>query len=150
MALVRLRRSVRAIVLDEGDRVLLCRFVIPEPGGAVVVWAAPGGGVERGESVLAALQRELREETGLVIDGEPPHVWHQEVIDPGHAAGYDGVINDYFLVRPRRSTRVARCPTMSSPPRTSRASAGGGCAKSPDTGVRICSHRATWPRRWRR
>jgi 8-oxo-dGTP diphosphatase len=26
-------------------------------------------------------------------------VWHQEVIAAGHAAGYDGVINDYFLVR---------------------------------------------------
>ncbi|WP_416482780.1 NUDIX domain-containing protein [Streptomyces sp. CL12] len=112
MALVRLRRSVRAIALDEGDRVLLCRFVLPKPTGPIVVWAAPGGGVERGESVLAALQRELREETGLVIDGEPPHVWHQEVIDPGHA--------------------------------------GGGCATSPDIGARTCSHRATWPRRWRR
>ncbi|WP_330258257.1 NUDIX domain-containing protein [Streptomyces murinus] len=55
MALVRLRRSVRAIVLDEGDRVLLCRFVLPKPTGPIVVWAAPGGGVERGESVLAAL-----------------------------------------------------------------------------------------------
>ncbi|MGW4885655.1 NUDIX domain-containing protein [Streptomyces murinus] len=99
MALMWLRRSVRAIVLDEGDRVLLCRFVLPKPTGPIVVWAAPGGGVERGESVLAALQRELREEAGLAIDGEPPHVWHQEVIDPGHAVGYDGVINDYFLVR---------------------------------------------------
>ncbi|MEV7499262.1 NUDIX domain-containing protein [Streptomyces sp. NPDC093018] len=99
MAPVRLRRSVRAIVLDEGDRVLLCRFVIPQPDGPVVVWAAPGGGVERGESALAALRRELREETGLALDGAPPHVWHQEVVDPGHAVGHDGVINDYFLVR---------------------------------------------------
>ncbi|GAA1042783.1 NUDIX domain-containing protein [Streptomyces murinus] len=64
MALVRLRRSVRAIVLDEGDRVLLCRFLLPKPTGPIVVWAAPGGGVERGESVLAALQRELREIAG--------------------------------------------------------------------------------------
>ncbi|MEV5008487.1 NUDIX domain-containing protein [Streptomyces sp. NPDC056159] len=99
MALVHLRRSVRAVVLDEGDRILLCRFVIPKPTGPIVVWAAPGGGVERGESVLAALRRELREEVGLAIDADPPHVWHQEVIDPAHAVGYDGVINDYFLVR---------------------------------------------------
>ncbi len=28
---------------------MLCRFVFPEPVGTVV-WAAPGGGVERGET----------------------------------------------------------------------------------------------------
>ncbi|WP_245687124.1 NUDIX domain-containing protein [Streptacidiphilus griseoplanus] len=49
MATVRLRHSVRAIVLDEEDRILLCRHTAPEPPGTVV-WAAPGGGVERGET----------------------------------------------------------------------------------------------------
>ncbi|MET8336376.1 NUDIX domain-containing protein [Streptosporangium canum] len=99
MSLVQLRRSVRAVVLDEDDRILLCRFVIPQPTGTIVVWAAPGGGVERDEAVLVALRRELHEEVGLAIDADPPHVWHQEVIEPGHAVGYDGVVNDYFLVR---------------------------------------------------
>jgi len=95
---VNLRHSARAIVLDEDDRILLCRFAIPEPAGTVV-WAAPGGGIERGETPLAALRRELHEEIGLVVATDPPHVWHQEVTAPGHAAGYDGVVNDYFLVR---------------------------------------------------
>ncbi|MFD8563525.1 NUDIX hydrolase [Streptosporangium canum] len=98
-AKVNLRRSVRAIVLDEDDRILLCRLVIAKPSGTINVWAAPGGGIEPGETALAALRRELREEVGLAIDADPPHVWHQKVIDPGHAVGYDGVINDYFLVR---------------------------------------------------
>ncbi len=44
----------------------------------------------------------LREETGFVIDADPPHVWHQEVAAPGHTGGYDGVVNDYFLVRTTR------------------------------------------------
>jgi hypothetical protein len=48
------------------------------------------------------LRRELHEETGLVIDANPPHVWHQEVAAPGQADGYDGVVNDYFLVRTTR------------------------------------------------
>ncbi|MFF7647110.1 hypothetical protein [Streptomyces canus] len=39
MSSVNLRHSVRAVVLDEGDRILLCRFAIPKPTGAVVVWA---------------------------------------------------------------------------------------------------------------
>lgn len=98
MSPVNLRHSVRAIVLDEDDRILLCRFVIPKPAGTVV-WAAPGGGVEHGETPLAALRRELHEEVGLAVDTDPPHVWHQQVVAPGHAAGYDGVVNDYFLVR---------------------------------------------------
>jgi 8-oxo-dGTP diphosphatase len=93
------RHSVRAILLDEEDRVLLCRHAIPKPAGEVVVWAAPGGGVEPGEPPLTALRRELREEVGLAIDTAPPHVWHQEVRGSGYAAGHDGVVNDYFVVR---------------------------------------------------
>jgi 8-oxo-dGTP diphosphatase len=94
----KLRRAVRAIILADDDSVLLCRFSLPHPAvptGATGVWAAPGGGIEPGELPLVALRRELSEETGLVVDDDPPHVWHQEVV----AAG---VVNDYFLVRTTR------------------------------------------------
>ena len=100
-----LRAAARAIILDEDDHILLCRFVSPHPAvpaGAQAVWAAPGGGIEPGEDGLSALRRELREETGLVTAVDPPHVWHQVVVAADHAPGFDGIVNDYFLVRATR------------------------------------------------
>src|SRR5262245_37208953 len=53
------RRAVRAVVLDDHDRVLLVRFENAASGE--VWWATPGGGVEDGESDENALRRELLE-----------------------------------------------------------------------------------------
>jgi len=92
------RRSVRAVVLDDDMRILLCRFDIPGPPQRVV-WAAPGGGIEPGETPFQALRRELHEEIGLVLNAYPPHIWHQEVAVSWLAPEYDGVVNDYHVVR---------------------------------------------------
>jgi ADP-ribose pyrophosphatase YjhB (NUDIX family) len=51
--------DVRAIVVAENQKVLLVKHTYM-PG-----WYLPGGLVERGESLLAAVQRELYEETGI-------------------------------------------------------------------------------------
>jgi len=65
----RLTRSqtlgVQAVVVEKGSRVLLIRH------SYVRGWHLPGGGVERGESCLAALRRELKEEAGIQIDMSP-------------------------------------------------------------------------------
>ena len=61
---MRIRRAVRAIVLDPDDRILLVRFSFPSRD----VWATPGGGIDEGESAEEAIRRELGEETGLEVD----------------------------------------------------------------------------------
>ena len=62
------RIAVRAVILRE-DRLLL---VNAWPGHASDLWCAPGGGVERGQSLPDTLQREVLEETGLAIAvGQP-------------------------------------------------------------------------------
>ena len=113
---LRFRMAVRGFILDDDDRVLLCRFSAPHPAvpdGAEGVWAAPGGGVEPHENPLEALSRELREETGLVLHDRPPHVWHQEVIGDSHGEDCDGVINDYFLVRAGQFEPLGTLPAAS-------------------------------------
>ena len=91
----RLRPAARGVVLDHDDRILLVRFEFDSGP----LWATPGGGIEDGESAVEGLRRELVEEIGLDCPDDPPQLWHQEVVAEGHAPGYDGVINDYFLVR---------------------------------------------------
>ena len=53
-------------ILRWRGRILLIRH---EKAGEEI-WLLPGGGVRTGESLLRALQRELREETGLHGIGE--------------------------------------------------------------------------------
>lgn len=61
------RHAVRVVLTDEGGRVLLFHAVTPDVGPAGW-WELPGGGIDAGESYLEAAVREVREETGLVLD----------------------------------------------------------------------------------
>jgi 8-oxo-dGTP pyrophosphatase MutT (NUDIX family) len=65
----RLTRSmtigVRAMVIDDQGRVLLIR---PRYSSGLIF---PGGGLERGETAIGALVRELKEEAAVTLTGEP-------------------------------------------------------------------------------
>jgi 8-oxo-dGTP pyrophosphatase MutT (NUDIX family) len=82
------RHAVRVLLLDETSRVLLMSMRVPDDGR--IVWFAPGGGMEPGESEEDTARRELAEEIvgpasyelrGPVWTRRHPHVWAGRRID---------------------------------------------------------------------
>lgn len=57
--------SVVAVIIDERERVLLTKRSIPPFKN---MWVMPGGKIDLGEPILAALKREVDEEVGLEIE----------------------------------------------------------------------------------
>lgn len=67
--------GVRAIILDEGDSMLL----VKQHHEGRDIWMVPGGMIEEGEGAREAAAREVMEETGLVVEiGRL--VWHVEEV----------------------------------------------------------------------
>jgi ADP-ribose pyrophosphatase YjhB (NUDIX family) len=89
------RIRVSAILRWEG-RILLLRH--EKPGGEI--WLLPGGGVQVGESLVRALQRELQEETGLFPEGvEVPLEGPVAIVDsiaPSSSASRKHVVHVIF------------------------------------------------------
>jgi 8-oxo-dGTP diphosphatase len=87
--------GVGAVVVRDGKALLIKRGHEPRKGE----WSLPGGIVELGESLVDALRREMREETGLEISIGP----HIETFDRIHhdtegRVRFHFVIVDYLCV----------------------------------------------------
>jgi ADP-ribose pyrophosphatase YjhB (NUDIX family) len=84
--------GVGAVVVDDGRVLLVRRGTEPLKGQ----WSLPGGMLELGESLTAGVVREVREETGLIV--EPVEL--VELLDRIHREGervrYHFVIADYL------------------------------------------------------
>ncbi|MDI3470797.1 MAG: MutT/Nudix family protein [Pseudolabrys sp.] len=87
--------GVRGAVIDGEGRIFLIKHSYV--GG----WHMPGGGVETGETMLAALARELREEGNIELTG--PAVLHAVYFN-GHVSRRDHVA--LYVVRDFRQTGV--------------------------------------------
>lgn len=88
--------GVGAIII-EGDRVLLVRRAHPP---LQAQWSIPGGVLEVGEFMRAAAIREVREETGLIVEpGELLGVYDRVLRNEAQRVQYHYVLID-FLCRP--------------------------------------------------
>jgi 8-oxo-dGTP pyrophosphatase MutT (NUDIX family) len=87
--------GVRAVVLDAENRVFLVKH------SYVSGWHLPGGGVEVGETLRQALQRELAEEGRIELVGEP--ALHGIYLN-SHVSRRDHVV--VYLVRHLRQDRL--------------------------------------------
>jgi 8-oxo-dGTP diphosphatase len=81
-------------ILRWDDRLLLCRH---EKEGRGEYWLLPGGGVDAGESLVAALHRELEEEVGIddgpAVEGPVAIV---ESISPADSSSKKHVVHIIF------------------------------------------------------
>jgi 8-oxo-dGTP diphosphatase len=79
------------VILDANDRILLSRRAADSHQGGL--WEFPGGKVEAGEDVLAALARELLEELDIAVSSSEP------LLAVHHDYGDKAVLLDVHLVR---------------------------------------------------
>lgn len=85
------RVAVGALVLHEGRLLVVERGKPPAEG----VWALPGGSIELGETMAEATEREVLEETGLVVKaGRVVHSFDAVVRDDDGRVRFHYVILD--------------------------------------------------------
>lgn len=82
-----IKTSVVACIIDGGDHVVLTRRCIEPFCGQ---WVMPGGKIDHGEAILAALRREVHEEVGLEV-----HI--EGLVDVYEHVGI-GPANDHYVI----------------------------------------------------
>jgi 8-oxo-dGTP pyrophosphatase MutT (NUDIX family) len=96
------RPSARLLMLDEAGRLLLFRFEHRRgPLAGQAFWAMPGGALDPGETYAEAALRELREETGLVVEDVGSEVARREVVIQSPEGDWVRADERFFLVRAR-------------------------------------------------
>ncbi|HEY85844.1 MAG TPA: NUDIX hydrolase [Chloroflexi bacterium] len=90
------KAAVGALVLNKGRVLLVKRETAPSKG----LWAIPGGKIELGETMDQAVEREILEETGLIIRaGHIIHIFDNIVHNSNGDIQFHYIIVD-FLAHP--------------------------------------------------
>lgn len=92
------RRAARVLLVDRAGRILLQNCCDPSAGDRTGWWNTTGGGIDEGETAAQAAARELREETGLEIDGVG-EVVHRRLTEFRFGGEAYRQAEEYFLVR---------------------------------------------------
>ncbi|MFF6874263.1 NUDIX hydrolase [Streptomyces sp. NPDC012474] len=79
------------LLLDAEDRFLLLRYADGQP--AAGLWGLPGGMLDHGEDPVGAARRELHEETGICLEGDPRFIGYDHRAD---VLGTGPVLDFYF------------------------------------------------------
>jgi len=105
------RRGVRALITGPDGRILLMRVRDEMPLDAsdpvTDYWILVGGGVEPGESLDAAMVREIFEETGQVVDDPGSCIWRRRksITD---ASGVTRAVDEWYFWCRFASTELSR------------------------------------------
>lgn len=92
-----IRQTVRVLLVDDQDRILLFRGQDPDQPNTRF-WFPTGGGIEAGETLEEAVRREVREETGLTEFELGPHIWNRRHVFTFYGA-YQDVREIWFFAR---------------------------------------------------
>ncbi|WP_433167447.1 NUDIX hydrolase [Kribbella sp. CA-247076] len=95
------RRTVKVLLLDQSDRLLLLRG--DEYADGHPIWFPVGGGLEPGEDAVTAALREIEEETGSRDVTIGPEVWHRQQLYSWRGTRTD-VHERWFVARTDRFT----------------------------------------------
>ncbi|MBM0636887.1 RNA pyrophosphohydrolase [Campylobacter sp. VicNov18] len=104
------RLNVAAIILSSSYP-LECKIFIAKRNDMYNIWQFPQGGIDKGESIVKALLRELKEEIGtdeVEIIAEYPEwlSYNFPVKIAKKMYPYDGQIQKYFLVRLKQGAKI--------------------------------------------
>lgn len=74
-----LQVGVKALIQNEKEQYLFLRRSQVVGDQTEITWDIPGGRIDAGEVLVDALKREIAEETGMILSGEPVLVAAQDI-----------------------------------------------------------------------
>ncbi len=77
---MQLQVGVKAFIKNQTGDYLFLKRSTPYPKEKEPRWDIPGGRINIGEPIIKALSREIVEETGLNLSGEPKLIYAQDIL----------------------------------------------------------------------